>query len=535
MRWTVCLLAVLAAAAGIRAAAGPSVESGIPAAPGVSVQAPPGPPQQPQQPSPAARVDTFTGNPRLVVITDMGNEPDDQMSFVRLLMYSNEIDLEGLVATTSTWQRNATHPETMRALIAAYGEVRESLLKHAAGWPEASRLVALVAAGQPAYGMAAVGPDKMTQGAEAIVRAGDRNDPRPLWISIWGGANTLAQALVHVRAARPPAEVEAFVSRLRVYSISDQDDAGPWIRREFPNLFYIVKPSPPNGEEYYTATWTGISGEVYYRDFPGADATTISNEWLEANIRAKGPLGKHYPRYMFIMEGDTPSYLGLTNNGLNSFRNPGWGGWGGRYVYRTPYGETHPIWTQGGDASRVNSQDGVTGPDGQRHISDQATVWRWREAFQHDFAARMDWTVRSYAEANHNPVAVVNGQKGTAQIEMAAQVGQPIVLDAGGTTDPDGNQLRYRWFHYPEAGTSATPQAQVKLDGVDTARATVTPTAASRGRGGFGGPSRPGTGVAHIILAVTDNGSPSLTSYRRIILTVTAPPATSQPVSSLQR
>jgi hypothetical protein len=289
----VCLLAVLAAAAGIRAAAGPSVESGIPAAPGVSVQAPPGPPQQPQQPSPAARVDTFTGNPRLVVITDMGNEPDDQMSFVRLLMYSNEIDLEGLVATTSTWQRNATHPETMRALIAAYGEVRESLLKHAAGWPEASRLVALVAAGQPAYGMAAVGPDKMTQGAEAIVRAGDRNDPRPLWISIWGGANTLAQALVHVRAARPPAEVEAFVSRLRVYSISDQDDAGPWIRREFPNLFYIVKPSPPNGEEYYTATWTGISGEVYYRDFPGADATTISNEWLEANIRAKGPLGKH--------------------------------------------------------------------------------------------------------------------------------------------------------------------------------------------------------------------------------------------------
>ena len=96
-----------------------------------------------------------------------------------------------------------------------------------------------------------------------------------------------------------------------------------------------MKPSPPNGEEYSTATWTGISGDAYYRNFPGADTTTITNEWLDTNIRAKGPLGKHYPRFMFIMEGDTPSFLGLTNNGLNSYRNPGWGGWGGRYVYRS--------------------------------------------------------------------------------------------------------------------------------------------------------------------------------------------------------
>ena len=80
---------------------------------------------------------------------------------------------------------------------------------------------------------------------------------------------------------------------------------------------------------------------------------------------------------------------------------PDWGGWGGRYVYRQPYGETHAIWTQGGDLfSRVTSQDTVTGADGQEHISDQATIWRWREAFQNDFAARMNWTVADYAHAN---------------------------------------------------------------------------------------------------------------------------------------
>src|SRR5207342_1553953 len=55
--------------------------------------------------------DDFAGNPRLFVLTDIGNEPDDQMSFVRLLLYSNEIDIEGLVATTSTWQKEYAQPE----------------------------------------------------------------------------------------------------------------------------------------------------------------------------------------------------------------------------------------------------------------------------------------------------------------------------------------------------------------------------------------------------------------------------------------
>jgi len=76
-------------------------------------------------------VDSFSGHPRLIVISDIGNEPDDQMSLVRLLLYSNEIDIEGLVASTSTWQKTKVHPETMRTLIKAYGEVRTNLLKHA--------------------------------------------------------------------------------------------------------------------------------------------------------------------------------------------------------------------------------------------------------------------------------------------------------------------------------------------------------------------------------------------------------------------
>jgi hypothetical protein len=375
--------------------------------------------------------------------------------------------------------------------------------------------------GQPGYGMAAVGADKTSPGAEAIIKAADRPDPRPLWVSIWGGANTLAQALRQIRATRPPAELEKLIRKLRVYSISDQDDAGPWIRREFPGLFYVVKPSTPNGEEYASATWTGISGDLFYRNCAGADRTTVTNEWLDRHIRTKGPLGKLYPKFQFIMEGDTPAFLGLTNNGLESFRNPSWGGWGGRYVYRRPYGETRAIWTQGGDSfGRVTSQDEVTGQDGRTYVSDQATIWRWRTAFQHEFAARMDWTVAPFERANHSPTLVVNGAGGTGVVRLDVRVGQAVTLDAAGSRDPDGHKLAYQWFHYPEAGfVPGVNLAAVTLADAASPKATATATAAARPNW-LRGARRDATGVAHIILAVTDDGSPPLISYRRVILKV---------------
>ena len=469
----------------------------------------------------ASHVDQFTGHPRVVVISDIGNEPDDQMSLTRLLLYSNEIDIEALVAATSTWQKTTVHPETMRALIKAYGQVRANLLLHANGWPTSEDLESRVYSGQTAYGMAATGTDLMSEGATALIKAADRADARPLWISIWGGANTLAQALMRVRDTRTPNELDEFIEKLRVYSISDQDDAGPWIRREFPKLLYIVQPSTPTGGEYYYASWTGISGDAYYRNGDGADSATVTNDWLEKNIRSQGPLGKMYPRFAFIMEGDTPSYLNLIDNGLNAFRRPDWGGWGGRYVYRQPYGETHPIWTQGGDLfSRVTSQDSVTGIDGKEHISDQATIWRWREAFQNDFAARMTWTIADFSHANHAPLVEVNGEPGTAPIVIEAEAGKPVLLDASHSKDPDGQKLSYHWFHYGEAGGTGTSLAAVTISGAETPKATLTATATCRPQWLPLGPACPEMGVAHIILAVTDDGSPRLTSYRRIIFSV---------------
>lgn len=478
-------------------------------------------------PLPPDHIDEHVDRSRVFVLTDMGNEPDDQMSLVRLLLYANELDIEGLVATTSTWQKDKVHPGTLSEIIGVYGTVRDNLLKHAKGWPSADHLLGVVSQGHSVYGLSALEQEKLSPGASALIKAVDRSDDRPLWITVWGGANVLAEALSHVRSSREPSETEHFVSRMRVYAISDQDDAGPWIRERFPGLFYIVKPSAPNGTNYYYATWTGISGDEYYRNGTGADSELVSNEWLDAHIRTKGPLGKMYPEYWFIMEGDTPSFLNLLGNGLSGYQNPGWGGWGGRYLHLQPYGESRPIWSQGGDLfDRVTSQDTVAGLDGALHTSDQATIWRWREAYQQDFAARMDWTIKAYNEANHHPELVVNGRKGTAPMVIEARAGEKIRLDASLSTDPDDDPLNFYWFHYREAGyVPSKGMADIELTRADSAQTEIRVLGTCRPKwlDGFA-PCEP-EGTAHIILAATDGGSPALTSYRRIIVNV-SPKAT---------
>jgi hypothetical protein len=491
----------------------------------------------------ATRIDPFVAKPRVIVLTDIANEPDDQMSFVRLLVSANQFDIEALVATTSRHLRNSPRPDVLRSVIEAYGKVHANLAKHEPGFPTADALAKLVLVGQDSYGMSAVGEGRMTPGAEAIVRALDAADPRPLWVSVWGGANTLAQALWQIRATRPAADVERAVNKLRVYTISDQDDAGPWLRREFPTLHYIATPGDTN--DYHVATWTGIAGDEFYRNGAGADFTTVSEAWVDEHMRKVGPLGAFYPRPCCIIEGDTPAFLSLMNNGLVSYMNPTFGGWGGRYVWRQPWLESRPYWTN----SR-GSRDTVVGTDGKSYTSDHATIWRWRQAFQHDFAARMDWTVKDVAQANHNPDVIVNGVEGKAPLTFEATVGAPISLDASKSRDRDGNALRYAWFFYAEAG-SGLPNtgggrrgggqggaAPGGTPGRGTGRATGIPSAPPGGRGVAASrvtvsngasavatvmPNAPG--VAHVILAVTDNGTPALTSYRRVILTIQNRPA----------
>lgn len=461
--------------------------------------------------APAAEVQAPGAKSRLLVLTDIEADPDDTQSLIRLLLYANEIDIEGLVATTSTHQRARVAPESIRWVIGEYGKVRGNLLLHDPAYPTAATLGALVSTGQPGYGMAAIGPGKDTPGSRAIIAALEKRDARPLWVACWGGPNTLAQALLTIRATRSPEEAHRLISKLRVYAISDQDDTGAWVRKEFPDLFYIVSPGG-----YGAATWTGINQVV-----DGIDNTTISNGWIARNIQqGHGPFGAAYPDVAYGMEGDTPTYLGLIPNGLNVPERPDWGGWGGRYTLHLPDRstldpdgfnggvpvpeETRPLWTNAIDAftPRVARPYGrATGAAERTHKGFRETIWRWRDDFQNDFAARIGWTVLNPANANHPPVVKLSHPD-----RLTVRSGDTVHLNALGTNDPDGDSLSYWWFQYLEAGNY--PGA-INLWGAENLYAR-----------GFIAPEVKQPAEAHFILAVTDKGTPPLTRYRRVIVTI---------------
>lgn len=442
-------------------------------------------------PAPAAAPADRT---RIVILSDIGNEPDDSESFVRFLLYADQFDVEGLIATTSTWQRDRVQPALIAERIDAYARVRANLLHHAQGYPEPSALRAVLRSGRAAYGMAGVGEGQDSDASRLLITAVDRADARPLWVSVWGGAVDLAQALWHVRATRSPAEVDRFVSRLRVYAISDQDDAGPWIRRTFPQLFWIG--SVHGWKEYSLATWNGISGDLMRPEMGWPDADMVSNDWIDRYIR-RGPLGLLYPRHSFLMEGDSPAFLYLLRTGLGDRAHPEQGSWGGRYTLSDPSAGHY------GDAA-----DRFVDDKGKPWRGNQATIFRWRAAMQNDFAARIGWTLTpDVRKANHPPIVLLNAAPGDGPLHIAAQSGDSITLSAQGSRDPDGDALAIRWWHYPEPSAILGLQPLAIADASNvvahvTAPAVTAPT------------------DLHFIVEVRDSGTPALTRYRRAIVTV---------------
>ena len=454
---------------------------------------------------------------RVIILTDVENEPDDCESLVRLMLYSNEIDIRGLVATNSTHMRDRIAPETIFGIIDAYEKVQPNLRKHSKDYPKASYLRSVVKRGSTLYGMNGVGDGKDTEGSNLIVSELQRDDNRPLWVCAWGGANVLAQALYRLRADG----LEQLIEKLRVYTISDQDDTGIWIRRNFPKLFYIVSPGG-----YGNGTWTGIMQVT-----EGADNECISNQWLADNIqRGHGPLGACYPDVAYGMEGDTPSWLSLIPNGLNAPEHPNWGGWGGRYEFYKPKredcdpngftggvpieDEPREIWTNAIDTYSpfLPADHGcAVRRDTAKYTGYTTTLWRWRADFQNDFAARMDWCTKSYAEANHPPMVKVSDANSGSDnycencLFVSAKPGETITLDASQSSDPDGDGLSFLWFCYPEAGSG---------------RAIEPMGAPNIHRVSFAIPKVDKPEDFHIILKVTDKGFPQLTRYQRIVIRV---------------
>ncbi|KAL2840187.1 hypothetical protein BJY01DRAFT_236810 [Aspergillus pseudoustus] len=424
--------------------------------------------------------------PRVFVISDISNEPDDAESLVRYLLYSNEFDTKGIVACTSTHMRTRVCPEDMVTIVKAYGQVVHNLNAHVHPdnqYPEPTSLLELITTGPPVYGMNSLSADcPLSEGARRL-----------------GGANVLAQAVQYIHQTESLEQSSSLRSRLRVYAISDQDDCGVWIRTAYPDIFYIC--SLHGWNQYSLAAWGGISGIM---DGQGPDHSKFTREWLRRNIQI-GPLGQAYPDPRFLVEGDTPTFLYLIQNGLGSPEHPEWGSWGGRYI---------------------SPNLGST-----MYASNHATIWRWRDAFQNDFAARVQWALTGNPrEANHVPVVTVNGSTGAEPLLLEVEAGDVVHLDASATYDPDGDSLSFSWFQYREptinsTGLTGQQVRDIEIQNTDASqpgrkvKLQMPPPEWCAIDFLSGKPLESGQ-TLHFVLTVKDNGTPSMVTYKRVVIQI---------------
>lgn len=267
-----------------------------------------------------------------------------------------------------------------------------------------------------------------------------QESPKPLWVLLWGGSNTLAQALQHMKKTMSDSEAAILRSRIRVYAISDQDDTGEWIRQNYPDIFYIA--SVHAFSNYAMAAWRGM-----WEGLSHLSTEKVSMPWIFQYIKM-GQLGEVYPSRPYGAEGDTPTFLYLIQNGLGDPEHPTWGSWGGRWGNANE-GSSHYADTL--DTFYMTQEQGAG-----NETNNKVTVARWRDHFQNDMATRMQWSISpDFSNGTHPPVPVVNGTKGPAPLRIPVTPGSEIILDASSTYDPDypedSSQLEFQWYQYRES------------------------------------------------------------------------------------
>lgn len=443
-----------------------------------------------------------TLKPRLVVLTDIAPadlEPDDQESLIRLLAHADLYEIEAIVATTG-WNVGdypVAWMDTIFNTLGAYEKDLPNLMKRSEQtnflplaeennkqyigyWPSIDYLRSRVMLGSSKTGPKVLGENNHSKGSDMIIQLADENDNRPIWISVWGGGNTLAQAIWKVKHTRTEQEFKAFLHKLCVYTVTDQDLS------------------------YHDRGKYELSSHMWMRELCGKDLFFIWDEsaWQTQNaigsrnwdeyaehIQRHGHLGARYPKNKYGVEGDTPSYLQSLPNGLHDPSNVNEVGWAGYYVWDNTLDKQTQCYT--------NTTPAVM------EISKKYEHYFYPAIFA-NFAARMDWAKEG--KGNRNPIAVVNGKKGLDAINLEAKAGQIIALDAVKSYDPDGDVLSYKWWVMPESGSY---QGNVEVMNADKPQASLTLPADAAGH------------TIHVICELTDNGEHTLKAYRRVIIHVT--------------
>ncbi len=452
----------------------------------------------------SAQTSGATGKPRVIVTSD--GEIDDQCSMIRFMLYTNECDVEGIISSSSQYHahgHNWAGDDWIDPDLAAYAKVYPNLVKHDPAYPTPEYLRQRVVLGNVKSEGDMAEP---TAGSNLIVKVLlDETDDRPVWLQAWGGMNTIARALKTIEEDHPERMAEV-ASKCRFFFIWEQDKTYQeyirpvWGKYEIPTII-------SDQFEAIAYRWKQAQPEELHKYFEGA--------WMKENILENhGPLCSLYAAHDngdFRSEGDSPAFLHTIVTGLRNMESPDWGGWGGRYVrvrentwldpvpvdgYVYPEGRWYGSTGWGRNSLRENS---ISTPEQRREYF--KPMWRWTAALQNDFAARADWCVNSYGEANHPPEVKLGHA-----LHLKAKPGETLQLNAAGTSDPDGDELSYLWWQYQEADSYT---GIVSIHGAEKQQASfIVPKDAGHGN------------TIHVICEVTDSGSPPLTRYQRVVVEI---------------
>jgi hypothetical protein len=413
---------------------------------------------------------------RVIIETDAGGDPDDEQSLVRFLLYANEWDVEGIIAnrpltrTGENYNTERTGLGVVRRLIDAYGQCHSNLVLNDRRYPTRDVLQARTVAGY----------NNTDDAVKLLIATIDKPDPRPIWYSDWGtdgaATNNLKRALDRVLRERGPEAYGRFKTKLRLASY---DMFGEHTTGVAPPFVLWVNTFQPELER-----------RRWYHRFSALTATAGGFDLVRDVLTDHGPLGALYPTNTTHRqkEGDTMTFLYIVPTGMNDPEQPTWGSWAGRYGPNENFTGKSYYW-----ANQTDVWNGVTNRDN--------TVARWAAHLQNDFKARLDWCVRSSRDANHPPHPQIRGP-----VTRTARSGERVVLDGSDSSDPDSDRLTYDWLVYPEPGNYTGPEVQIE-----------NPQTASAS---FAAPQVRAPQQLHIILVVTDTGTPALTRYGRVIVTI---------------
>ena len=474
--------------------------------------------------------------PRTIVTTD--GELDDVDSFIRMLLYTNEYNVEGLIISSSQWHYKGDGKGTkftsemdmtkkmygertelrwpgeqwIYDLVNAYGKVYPNLVKHSKDYPTPQYLKDKIRIGNIDFEGEM---DKDTEGSEFIKAKLLDDDLTPLYLQVWGGTNTIARALKSIEDTYKNTPqwdkiYKKVCKKAILYAILDQDAT----------YKKYVAPHWKDIKVYYNSNQFWSFAYFWKRAVPEQLHPYLEGKFMGKIINAHGPLMKMYysygdgnppkgeiediysdpakikknqwgsfGQYDFISEGDSPAFLHLVDIGLNNLNNPQDGGWGGRLVQSA----SEPSrWEDGDAASDMNPYTNT--------LDKAYAQTRWIPAIQNDFAARADWCIKDYKHANHAPIVTLK----TAS-KITAKAGATVKLSAS-AIDPDKNELAYRWWNYADVGTY---KGTVTIQQENQANALFqVPIASKKGD------------TIHVILEVTDKGTPALTRYQRVVITV---------------